>query len=348
MENVIVKNRYWILALLLLIAAILACNMPSVSESQVEEAPPPTESEPAQDEQAPPPTESEPVQDEQAPPTEETEPPIVGGDEVANPRYDLDIVTDLIKDSIMQRDAEAMVQLMGDPFGIGYWQSEGQALPPTDAANELVMGWIIPGNPLSFIDDADLPSMLGTDPLGMWGPDVDTRSAFLALGWGSNATSEAIIIIAYQEDIGYYWHGVIVAPEGFVVQGDNMTFWQQFEAEVMRAITERDLEAMTALMSDPFGIALWQSQGTEISPQDAVQQINANYPPEGSQVEFGIQPDLTTLLGQNPADFFGGGISFFHSTGWYEDGAGEAIIVLDADEDGTLRWTKIMFAPSGF
>ena len=103
------------------------------------------------------------------------------------------MVIEWIKEAIMERDTARMVELMDDPFNIGYWLSEGQELSAAEAADELAMGWIIPGNPLSFVDGADLATMLGMDPLTMWSPDVEVSSVFLALGWGSNASSEAII-----------------------------------------------------------------------------------------------------------------------------------------------------------
>jgi len=132
--------------------------------------------------------------------------------------------------------------------------------------------------------------------------------------------------------------------------GDNVAIRQQFEQSVMRAVVERDFEAMPALMSDPFTISGWQAGGAQWTPAEAVAQLQATfYPPEGSTVSFGgPQPDLSALLGQNPADFFGGGVSFLYSVGWGAAGNGEAILVIDATEEGVLCWRSILIATSGF
>lgn len=262
---------------------------------------------------------------------------------------DLAAFEDQVRKAVIQREEETMAQLMGDPFAIGWWQSEGVSLSPAEAAAELAMGWLIPGNPVAFVNDLDLTGMLnGLDPLTMWGPDIDARSALFCTGWGSNASSEAVLVIAWDDTIGYYWHAVLIAPEGFAQTGDNLDFRGQFEQEVMQAIINHDFEAMIGLMSNPFQIALWQSQGKTLPPAEAIEQIKMNYPPESFVISYSEpQPDLNTLLGGNPIDFFGGGISFLHSVGWGESGTGEAVVVIDANEDGALAWSMILFAPNG-
>jgi hypothetical protein len=195
------RTSRWIELLLVLAFASLACSLTQGATGGVQ-----------------PPATPVPFQATPSPPTgDSVEQPEVGeGGGVSAERQDLATFEALVRDAVIQRDQEALAGLMGDPFSIARWQSEGMSMSPAEAAEELVMGWLIPGNPVAFVEGADLTGMLGgTDPLTMWGPDVDARGAMLCTGWGSNASSEAILIVAWDDAIGYYWHAVLIAPEGF-------------------------------------------------------------------------------------------------------------------------------------
>jgi hypothetical protein len=334
------ETHRWMILVLVVAAlfAALACGGTAAT------APPPQEEEVLP---TPEPTAEVPVEE---PPAEVAEPSEAPG-EAAVP---LEAVERAIRDAVLNRDREAMIGLMGDPFVIAWWQSEGSEWTPAEAADELINGWLLPGNPLTFFEpEADyLTGLLGgMDPLTMWGPDVDAVSALYSTGWGSNGYSEALLIVAARPEGGFYWHATLVAPEGFggVPQGDNATMREDFEIEVMRAIVERDYDIMPRLMGEQFEISGWQAGGAAWSPEEAVERLRTEfYPPEGDIVIFDTQADIAALLGQNPADFFGGGVSFLYSVGWGPEGNGEAIVVIDATDDGVLYWRGILVALYGF
>jgi hypothetical protein len=115
------------------------------------------------------------------------------------------------------------------------------------------------------------------------------------------------------------------------------------------AIVQREFEDMQALMGESFEISGWQAGGAAFPPAEAIARLQSEfYPPEGYLVSFAEQPDLSALLGANPADFFGGGVSFLYSNGWGPDGQGEAILVIDVTPEGVLYWRGVLFALDGF
>jgi hypothetical protein len=115
-----------------------------------------------------------------------------------------------------RRNYDVLQALMGDPFVIGYWQSEGTELAPSEAA-ALLEEELLPREAfVNYTLGGNLSGLLGgQDPLAMWGPDVNAQQAIHSTGWGSNGNSEAVLIIAQRPDGSYYWHGILYAPGGF-------------------------------------------------------------------------------------------------------------------------------------
>jgi hypothetical protein len=147
-----------------------------------------------------------------APQPEEPAPPAVEVNDTAlGPFQDtlLEAITD-------RRNYDVLQALMGDPFAIGYWRSEGTALAPAEAA-ALLEEELLPRDAfVNYTLGANLSSLLdGQDPLAIWGPDVNAQQAIYSTGWGSDGNGEAVLIIAQRPDGSYYWHGILYAPGGF-------------------------------------------------------------------------------------------------------------------------------------
>jgi len=119
-----------------------------------------------------------------------------------------------LQQAVVERDPARMASLMGDPFTIAFWQSEGSGLAPADAAQQLATEGLAAGGVLTF--DKPAPAELtrilkGTDPRTMWGPGVKVASVILSQGWGQDGKSIAFLIVAQRADGRYYWHGVLLA-----------------------------------------------------------------------------------------------------------------------------------------
>jgi hypothetical protein len=119
--------------------------------------------------------------------------------------------------------------------------------------------------------------------------------------------------------------------------------------QIIAALNSRDDAALIAAMHDPFMVALWRSEGFSVSPNDAPQQIY-NYLPEGAQVQH-ITDTFPTLDGIDPTQMFGPDVAVedvLYTTGWGDDGSGEALIFIARDANDELYWHGLVVAPGAF
>ncbi|RIK43565.1 MAG: hypothetical protein DCC55_05295 [Chloroflexi bacterium] len=119
--------------------------------------------------------------------------------------------------ALVERDYTSLQQMMGDPFAIGYWQSEGVSYPPGIAIADLRSNYLPPGAAPTFDMTTNLTVLLdGSDPLSLWGPEVNAVRAIYVTGLGPERSDEAILIIALDQNDQPYWHSMLVAAGGFV------------------------------------------------------------------------------------------------------------------------------------
>lgn len=108
-----------------------------------------------------------------------------------------------------------MPALMGNPFTLAFWRSEGLLLAPEEAVGQLQTNYLSANSTVQFVDDADIPTLLdGDDPL--LNPSVDMAAALFSTGWGQDGQGEAILFIARATTGNYYWHGILYDFDGFV------------------------------------------------------------------------------------------------------------------------------------
>lgn len=106
--------------------------------------------------------------------------------------------------------------MMADPFTIGYWRSEGTQ-PTRDEALVLVKNWVGPSTDLvvDLAGKTDQIKLLdGTNPLSMWGPNVQVVKSLYVKGLGTSHKDEALLIIAKRGDGSLYWYGMLFAGNG--------------------------------------------------------------------------------------------------------------------------------------
>jgi hypothetical protein len=111
---------------------------------------------------------------------------------------------------------------IGNPFVIGYWLSEGIAIPREQALVQLERDYLpSPEEVINISDPALFPDIVGMGgaPLTRtWGPDVDVAANLYSKGWGPDGQGEAILTIArcdYHGHDVYYWYGMLYAGAGF-------------------------------------------------------------------------------------------------------------------------------------
>ena len=109
--------------------------------------------------------------------------------------------------------------LIGDPFVIGYWRSEGVSLPRAEAYAQLQENFFPAPDKVTFsLDPAQFPGLDGTPLEQIWGPQANVVAQLYSTGWGSEGQAETILAVARCSENGsdsYYWYGMLYAPNGF-------------------------------------------------------------------------------------------------------------------------------------
>jgi hypothetical protein len=120
--------------------------------------------------------------------------------------------------ALINRDYAQLQPMLGEPFVMAGWQSEGSELPAGVALAQLRNTYLVQPQ-ITFNTSQNLTDLLGgTNPLQLWGPDVNAVKALYVTGLGNTGKSEAILVIAQRLDKTPYWHGMLVAPAGFLAQ----------------------------------------------------------------------------------------------------------------------------------
>lgn len=138
------------------------------------------------------------------------------GDSTAEPApADVSLVSTL-PEVLVNQDYDALEELMGEPFIIGYWRSEGQALTPTEAIEQFQVNLLPNPDEATFTVDPELFPDLGEfDPMQAFGPDVLITDLIYSQGWGMDGEDEAILAVAQSSEGNRYWHGIIYGLGGF-------------------------------------------------------------------------------------------------------------------------------------
>jgi hypothetical protein len=122
-----------------------------------------------------------------------------------------------IQSALLARDISSLETLMTNPFTVGYWQSEGRIGTPAEIADELDQ-YRLPSDTskLTFTTDrSQFPGLYGMPPENMFGPDLKVALVIYSTGWDQDGQGEALLFIAENANGEYYWHGMIVAMQGF-------------------------------------------------------------------------------------------------------------------------------------
>jgi photosystem II stability/assembly factor-like uncharacterized protein len=120
---------------------------------------------------------------------------------------------------------------------------------------------------------------------------------------------------------------------------------------IVIALNARDFTYVRSQMDLQFGFAFWQSQGTSVSNDEAIQQLQTNYL-GATPLTPDANKDLSTLLGGvDPYSIMGLDTSRSQAlfvSGWGLDGKGEALLYFTRFPSGNPYWHSVLIAPTGF
>ena len=114
----------------------------------------------------------------------------------------------------------------------------------------------------------------------------------------------------------------------------------QVETNLRRALAARDFAALAPLLSDPFVLSLWQSEGSQLPAVQAVARLRDELLRSKARIRFSDQLPAGVEIAESGRHLF--------SAGWGLDGMGEAILTLSEDPQIGLVWQSVLFAPTGF
>lgn len=149
--------------------------------------------------------------------TEPADAPNAGPTPTASTEVNSETYVRALAAALQGKNFDALKSMMGDPFTIGYWLSEGTQ-PSRDQAVELLKKWIAPASDIvvDVADKTDQTKLLnGTNPLGMWDPNTKVVKSVYVKGLGETGKDEALLIIAQRADQSLYWYGMLFAGGGF-------------------------------------------------------------------------------------------------------------------------------------
>lgn len=211
-------------------------------------------------------------------PTTEAEPT-----EMALAADDVASFTASLQMALAQRDFDAVLAQLSDPFGFGPYRSEWSLLTPAEMVAQLE-NILPPGASLQFHPDADLSAMLdGQDPQMMLGPDVKVAAVLHSSGWGAEGRDEAILFVEELADGRFTWKAMIIAPDGFLPESAELPILDEQPAPVGLLYQKPD-GSLWQVAADGQPVQLWYQEGTPATPA-----------PDGQHAFYQIQGDLFLL-----------------------------------------------------
>lgn len=124
-----------------------------------------------------------------------------------------------------------------------------------------------------------------------------------------------------------------------------------FQQVLVDALNRRDYELQKILMDRTFMIGYWLSEGTENTPDDAIQQLQTNLLSPTTPITPDYNKNLRDLLGTDPVTILRpeiGEASPVFVTGLGAEGKDEGILFVAKQPDGGLYWHGLLFAKDGF
>lgn len=252
--------------------------------------------------------------------------------------------------------------ILSDPFSIGYWMSEGAGFSADELVDELATR-LTPGNAAPFSITFDLAQFPiaedGFEWIDMFGPD--SVSVAYSTGWGEDGTHEAMLYFKQDDCGGYMWYRMMYSWIGFepIAVGppagcSSFASILDFETALIDTLDARafDMLIFNGMLDNPSGIGYYLSEGGEYAPNDLVDQLALNLLPAGNGALFNATNDSSEFPpdgGYPWFDWMGPeSIAMIYTTGWGDDGNGEAFLYLKEDSCGGIIWHATLYSGFGF
>lgn len=128
---------------------------------------------------------------------------------------------------------------------------------------------------------------------------------------------------------------------------------ETFTRALAAALQGKNFDALQNMMSEPFVVGYWLSEGTQVSRAEALLLLNKWVAPARDiLVDVTNETDQTKLLGGvNPLGMWDPNIQVVKTVyvkGLGESGKDEALLLLAQRADKSLSWRGILFANGGF
>jgi uncharacterized protein YraI len=125
----------------------------------------------------------------------------------------------------------------------------------------------------------------------------------------------------------------------------------KFKQELVAALNARNYELLKVMMGDSFMIGYWLSEGTNNTPDSAIDQLRTNLLNSSSPITADYARNLVELLGADPVTIVGPDVveaSPLLVSGLGAEGKDQAILFNAKLPDGSLYWHGLLFAKDGF
>lgn len=148
--------------------------------------------------------------------------------------------------------------------------------------------------------------------------------------------------------LGAYLVRVNGVESSFELLPRNM---DEFKLALVDALNLRNYELMKIMMDDSFMIGYWRSEGSEHSPDAAIEQLKTNLLGSNFTITADFPRNLIELLGSDPVAVVKPGVveaSPLLVMGMGPQGRDQAILFTAKLPDGSLYWYGLLFAKDGF
>lgn len=125
----------------------------------------------------------------------------------------------------------------------------------------------------------------------------------------------------------------------------------EFQQVLVDALNRRDYELQKSLMDESFMIGYWLSEGTNNTPDAAIEQLQKNLLGSTSPITADYSKNLSELLGTDPSTILGPNVleaSPVFASGFGLEGKDEAILFVAKQPDGNWYWHGLLFAKDRF
>lgn len=136
------------------------------------------------------------------------------------------------------------------------------------------------------------------------------------------------------------------------VTDENALLWAA--CNIHDAIVSRNTQPLGSWMKDPFIIGYWQSEWTERTPEEAIDEISQSWLPADPSSPMAFTTDqeqFPPLFGIPPENMLAPEIDLamvIYSEGWGEDGQGAALLFIAEDDAGEYYWYALLVAGGHF